>query len=74
MALVTVLKPSIFIVSPRLRLGPTITMSGFKTVTRAILDHAALKNSVIVIMLMLNCNALYCNAGLLYLLNNTKTR
>ena len=34
-----------------LRLGPTITMSGFKTVTRAIIDHASLKNSVIVIIL-----------------------
>ena len=41
MALVTVLKPDIVIVGQRL--GLTITMEGFKTVTRAIIDHAARK-------------------------------
>ena len=50
MALVTVLKPSIVIVSPHLLLGPTITLLGFKTVTSAIKDHAPLKHSVIVIL------------------------
>jgi len=43
MALVNVLKPDIVIVGLSGRRGLTITMEDFKTVTRAILDHAAQK-------------------------------
>ena len=50
MALGFFLKPDIVFVGLSQRPGLTITMEGFKTVTRAITDHAALKNSVIVIL------------------------
>jgi len=43
MAMVSVWKPDIVIVGPSHRRGLSITMEGFQTLTRAIIDHASPK-------------------------------
>ena len=58
MALVNVLKPDIVIVGPSRRRGLTITMEGFKRVTRAIIDHAAQTN--IALLLLFSVKLIVC--------------